>query len=115
VTLEDAARVERILDDCIQRGLVDEVDGDVRASRAWSAWVQKAAEVVNRQVADTGFEPPGNPVQIAVQKALDMKGEDLPDGERADYVTVLTNLELANMPAHKREQYLERARRTLQE
>lgn len=105
MALDDPARVERILDDCVRRGIVEQRDGDVRGSREWKAWLTRAAEVLNRQVAETGFQPPGHPVHLAVEKALAMRREDVPAADREDYVRLLTLLELADMSPLKREQY----------
>lgn len=105
VALDDPSRVDALLDECIRRGLVDESGDEVRGSRAWNAWLQKAAEVLNRQVAETGWTPPGHPVRAAVEKALVMKGESFADEERADVVELLTQMELAHMTPQKRAQY----------
>ena len=105
MSLQDPARVERILDDCIRRGLVEQDGTEVRGSRLWNGWLQKAAEVINRQVGETGYQPPGHPIHLAVEKALAMKREDVPAADLPDYVRLLTLLELESMSPGKRAQY----------
>lgn len=104
--IDDPARVEALLDACIARGLVEEdASGSLHGTRQWNGALQKAAEVLNRQVAETGLPPPNHPIEAAVQKALEMRGESFPAGDRDDVVRVLTLLELSGMSESKRAQY----------
>ncbi len=103
VVLRDAARVDALINECARRGLIEDAAGDVRATRAWKGHLQRAAEVLNRQAAETG-PPPGHPIALAVRKALSMTGERFGDDEE-DVVALLTLLELAEMPESKRAEY----------
>lgn len=102
MSLLDPARVEALLDELVRRGIVEQAGEDVRASRAWKASLTKAAEVLNRQVAETGFAPPGHPVRLAVEKALAMRAEPLAPADREDVVALLVQLELAHMSEGER-------------
>lgn len=103
MSLKDAARVDALLDELVRRGIVEQVGEDVHASRLWKASLQKAAEVLNRQVAETGFAPPGHPIRLAVEKALAMRAERFAEEDRADVVALLVQLELAHMSEGERQ------------
>ncbi len=102
----DEAAAEALLTKLVQRGLVEERDGDVGPTRRWNARVQASAERINQMVQRTGTYPQGNPLVLAVASALREEKPDLAPGEEFDdAVRMLVTLELGRMSADKRARY----------
>lgn len=85
-------------------GLVEERDGHVRPTRRWNARLQAAAEKLNVLAAQTGVNPEGNPLVLAVHQAL--AAENLTEDEATfrKAARVLLVLELTRMTPEKRAQ-----------
>lgn len=99
----DEAAADALVSKLMERGLVEERDGDIGPTRRWNARVQAAAEKLNLEVARTGTQPAGNPLMLAVSLALQDEGYH--DADRDDAVRVLVTLELSRMNAEKRARY----------
>lgn len=99
----DETAAEALLSKLIERGLVEERDGDVGPTRRWNARVQAAAERLNQEVARTGMQPEGNPLVLAVAQAL--RDERYADADLDDAVRLLVTLELTRMSRDKRARY----------
>jgi hypothetical protein len=101
----DEATVERILDRLIAWGLAEETGGEVQATRRWNAKLQVAAEKLNILAAQTGVNPEGNPLVLAVQQALANENLDgMTEEVFPEAVRVLVVLELTRMTSEKRAQ-----------
>lgn len=100
--LMDEARVDAALDRLVAWGFAEDVGGDIRPTRRWSAKLQAAAEKINLLVQRTGHVPDGPPILLAVSQAL--AAENLTDDEALfqDAVHVLVMLELSRMSPAKR-------------
>ena len=99
----DEAAADALVGKLIERGLIEEIAGEIGPTRRWSARVQAAAERINVDVERTGTYPQGNPLVLAVATALAV--EEWPLDERDDAVRVLVTLELSRMSADKRARY----------
>jgi len=106
LTPVDEAIAEALLGSLIGWGLVEEREGgDIGPTRRWNAKLQAAAEKLNVEVEAAGAAPEGNPLVLAVARAL---GEERPELEGArldDAVRMLVTLELSRMSADKRARY----------
>jgi hypothetical protein len=102
----DEAAVERTLDRLVAWGLAEETpQGDVQGTRRWNAKLQVAAEKLNILAAQTGVNPEGNPLVLAVQQALANENLDgMTEALFPDAVRVLVVLELTRMAPEKRAQ-----------
>ena len=101
----DEADVERVLDRLEAWGLVEEKDGQVVPTKRWNAKLQAAAEKLNILAAQTGVNPEGNPLVLAVSQALANENPDgLTEGTFDESVRVLVVLELTRMSPEKRAQ-----------
>lgn len=100
----DEREVEATLDLLQAWGLVEERDGQIAGTKRWAAKLQAAAEKLNILAAQTGRNPEGNPLVLAVRQALASEHltEDEPTFLRA--ARVLTVLELTRMTPKKRSQ-----------
>lgn len=100
----DEREVEATLDALEAWGLVEEREGQVQPTRRWNAKLQAAAEKLNILAAQSGRNPEGNPLLLAIQQAL--AGENLTEDERLFQraVRVLAVLELTRMTPEKRAQ-----------
>ncbi|HWH08387.1 MAG TPA: hypothetical protein VNX21_04245 [Candidatus Thermoplasmatota archaeon] len=100
----DERDVEATLDLLESWGLVEERDGHVHPTRRWNARLQAAAEKLNVLAAQTGVNPQGNPLVLAVRQAL--AAENLTDNEAVFQraARVLLVLELTRMTPEKRAQ-----------
>lgn len=96
--------VEATLDLLQAWGLVEERDGHVHPTRRWNARLQAAAEKLNILAAQTGANPQGNPLALAVNQAL--ASENLTEDEVVfqKAARVLLVLELTRMTPEKRAQ-----------
>jgi hypothetical protein len=96
---------ERALDRLIAWGLVEERADDIIPTRLWNAKLQAAAEKLNILAAQTGVNPAGNPLVLAVQQALANENLDgMTEALFPDAVRVLVTLELTRMDEAKRAQ-----------
>lgn len=100
----DEQAVEKTLDLLQAHRLVEEVAGDVRPTKRWNAKLQAAAEKINLVAARTGVNPEGNPLVLAVTRALADENLGLADAQFDDAVRVLTVLELTRIGPDKRAQ-----------
>jgi hypothetical protein len=100
----DEREVEATLDLLQSWGLVEERDGHVAGTRRWSARLQAAAEKLNVLAAQTGVNPQGNPLVLAVQQALANENLTEDPATFARAVRVLVVLELTRMTPEKRAQ-----------
>jgi hypothetical protein len=100
----DEARVDAILDQLVAWGLVEQAEGDLRATRRWSAKLQAAAEKLNIIHAQTGVQVAGNPLVVATSQALANENLDIVPQSFDDFVRVLVMLELSRMTPAKRAQ-----------
>lgn len=100
----DEREVEATLDLLHAWGLVEEKDGHVQGTKRWNARLQAAAEKLNVLAAQTGVNPEGNPLVLAVRQAL--AAENLTEDEAtfARAARVLVVLELTRMTPEKRAQ-----------
>jgi hypothetical protein len=102
----DEAAAEALLAKLVVWGLIEDHDGDITPTRRWNARVQASAERLNQIVERTGAYPAGNPLVIAVARALRDEKPELPPGEEFDdAVRMLVTLELGRMSAAKRARY----------
>lgn len=99
----DEARVEATLDRLIAWGLAEEMEGELRPTRRWSAKLMAAAEKLNL-LAAKGQAPEGNPLTLAVQQAFAAENLAQDDASFREAVEVLLLLELSRMPPAKRAQ-----------
>jgi 2-methylaconitate cis-trans-isomerase PrpF len=98
------AEAERVLDRLLAWGLVEDRAGEILPTRRWSARLQAAAEKLNVLAAQTGVNPEGNPLVLAVSQAL--AAENLTEDEREFRAAAqaLVTLELSRMTPAKRAQ-----------
>lgn len=100
----DEAQAERALDALISWGLVEDAAGEIRGTRKWSAKLQASAEKLNILAAQTGVNPEGNPLVLAVSQALANENQTLDDALFRDCVAALVTLELSRMTSEKKAQ-----------
>lgn len=106
MTPVDEAAADALLTTLISWGLIEErPEGDIGPTRRWNAKLQAAAEKLNLEVERAGAPPEGNPLVLAVARALREERPELAGNALDDAVRMLVTLELSRMSGEKRARY----------
>ena len=97
----EEVEIETMLDRLVALGIAEDRGGDVGTTREWNARLRRAGEELNAEISRTGVSPAGNPLVLAVERALEREPFEGRDREVAVHVLVL--LEVARMEPHERE------------
>lgn len=103
--MDATARIDTLLDAAVRHGLLEERDGDLRATKRWrDALVRASHEMALAAAECPTCPPPPDPIGDCVRRALQTLKVDLDTRDWDDMIGVLTQFELATMPPEKRSQ-----------
>lgn len=99
------ARIDALLDKAVELRLLEEREGDLRATKRWKDAIVRASHELALAAAECPTcPPPPDPVGDCVRRGLQLLRVDVDSRDWDDLIGVLAQFELATMPAQKRSQ-----------